>query len=412
MTSVNQGIDNRSRNFFQIDNIVMEIGLSAQQIALYAAITYYFNGKKGIAFPSIKSLAKRAGMSRRSVQTHMSTLENMGLIEIKRRKSEAGDNLSNIYVLNDLSNFSPQGSAADAPPSANTAHGSAAGARPHAADAGGVVQEMRTNNTNLEQYDITRLTNQKKDYAIEIAWDTPLAKTVLEAIASAGGLTSPKKQIAVSEISKPVKQGEKFAENTPPPGSAPPPSQNGAAEQAVSAGDEPTPKKARKLTDHQHMTGVIAQVIFEVDDPTKLVNGGSAGALSTLARKLFENQFGEYNREVCEYTVRKFVEWWDSTKKPRLVPKYKANFEPEFLAFLQLRDAKIREYLANGLPAQTPKAIVLESDERDRIYREHAEKVARGEVESAHDENGKYIPYYRRQLAKLEAAKQQEASNA
>ena len=74
-------------------------GLSpATKIVLYW-IADHHNGETGNCFPSINRLASVCEMSRRSVESHVSRLEDQGLIEVTRRFRPEGGKTSNSYKL-------------------------------------------------------------------------------------------------------------------------------------------------------------------------------------------------------------------------------------------------------------------------------------------------------------------------
>lgn len=73
----------------------------ATKIVLYW-IADHHNGETGECFPSINRLAQLCEMSRRSVETHILTLEQEGLLERKAQYRETGGKTTNSYIL-DLS---------------------------------------------------------------------------------------------------------------------------------------------------------------------------------------------------------------------------------------------------------------------------------------------------------------------
>ena len=71
----------------------------ATKIVLYW-IADHHNGETGECFPSINRLAQLCEMSRRSVETHILTLEQEGLLERKAQYRETGGKttLSLIHI--------------------------------------------------------------------------------------------------------------------------------------------------------------------------------------------------------------------------------------------------------------------------------------------------------------------------
>ncbi|RAW92448.1 MULTISPECIES: helix-turn-helix domain-containing protein [unclassified Photorhabdus] len=91
---------------------------------------------QGECWPSVPYIAEQCEMSERSVQNHIKQLVNDGLLWIEERKSENGLNKSNVYhltlghgVRNSGVNAAPYGEF-PAPPGANAAPVSGAGAAP------------------------------------------------------------------------------------------------------------------------------------------------------------------------------------------------------------------------------------------------------------------------------------------
>ena len=70
----------------------------ATKIVLYW-IADPHNGETGECFPSINRLAQLCEMSRRSVETHILTLEQEGLLERKAQYRETGGKTTNSYIL-------------------------------------------------------------------------------------------------------------------------------------------------------------------------------------------------------------------------------------------------------------------------------------------------------------------------
>lgn len=70
----------------------------AAKIVLYWLADHH-NGETGRCNPSINRLAKRCEMSRRSVENHLQSLQDAGLIEISNQHRDRGGKTANIYTL-------------------------------------------------------------------------------------------------------------------------------------------------------------------------------------------------------------------------------------------------------------------------------------------------------------------------
>lgn len=83
------------------DVVLSEYELGPHAGWLYVQLKSYTRKGDEVAFPSIGTLAKRCGMSKRTVQRHLKTLAEKHLIEIQQRTTEQGDFDSNLYIIND-----------------------------------------------------------------------------------------------------------------------------------------------------------------------------------------------------------------------------------------------------------------------------------------------------------------------
>lgn len=93
--------DNRP-GFYQVYNAVLkDFGstIGPYGIALYNVLCYYA-GQNGTCFPSLTTLGDMAGMTVPTVIKYLKVLEDCELISIEKRHGEVGDNLSNLYTIN------------------------------------------------------------------------------------------------------------------------------------------------------------------------------------------------------------------------------------------------------------------------------------------------------------------------
>ncbi len=63
-------------------------GVPTEVIPTYAAISDYSNNKTGLCWPKMETLAKTLGRSVRTIQRHLHTLQDLGLIEFVERKRD------------------------------------------------------------------------------------------------------------------------------------------------------------------------------------------------------------------------------------------------------------------------------------------------------------------------------------
>jgi hypothetical protein len=129
--------DKRKKNWFWMKNhIIDKYGskLGPYGLAMYAVLARKVDNETQSTAPSIATLAKLSGMSRRKAVEVLQHLETQGLIEVHHRVSDEGDPTSNLYILTD-------------PKVTHEEHDLVQDMRDgKAGDAGGDVQEMHTYN--------------------------------------------------------------------------------------------------------------------------------------------------------------------------------------------------------------------------------------------------------------------------
>ncbi len=87
--------------FYIVDNAVLDIygpKIGPYGIAVYSALARYAD-REQTCYPSLKSIASKTGISRRTVIGTLQKLVGLGLIEVERRHSPKGDRASNLYIL-------------------------------------------------------------------------------------------------------------------------------------------------------------------------------------------------------------------------------------------------------------------------------------------------------------------------
>ena len=76
---------------------LMEVGVPAEAIPTYCALTDYANNKTGLCWPKMETLAKTLGRSVRTIQRHLHLLKELGLIEFVERRRLRGRYSSYVY---------------------------------------------------------------------------------------------------------------------------------------------------------------------------------------------------------------------------------------------------------------------------------------------------------------------------
>jgi len=94
--------DSRRHDFFMVDNAVIDhLGSVLGPYAgwVYVTILRHANWQTNVAFPGISRLVKLTGISRNKVIDCIAELERLGLIAVKRSRSETGKNHVNQYTV-------------------------------------------------------------------------------------------------------------------------------------------------------------------------------------------------------------------------------------------------------------------------------------------------------------------------
>ena len=76
---------------------IMEAGIPAYAIGTLCALSDHANSKNGLCWPSMNRLARILGCSVRTVQRHLHTLKEKGLIEFVERRRNGGRYSSYLY---------------------------------------------------------------------------------------------------------------------------------------------------------------------------------------------------------------------------------------------------------------------------------------------------------------------------
>jgi DNA-binding transcriptional ArsR family regulator len=76
---------------------LMEVGVPAEAIPTYCALTDYANNKTGLCWPKMETLARTLGRSVRTIQRHLHFLKELGLIEFVERRRLRGRYSSYVY---------------------------------------------------------------------------------------------------------------------------------------------------------------------------------------------------------------------------------------------------------------------------------------------------------------------------
>ena len=93
------------KEYFRVPNKIFEIALNKHEILVYIYLVRCDN-QKNTAFPKNKTIAKKCGIKKRTVQYTTKSLEDRGIIAKQERKIARDWNRSNVYLLEyDLDNL-------------------------------------------------------------------------------------------------------------------------------------------------------------------------------------------------------------------------------------------------------------------------------------------------------------------
>lgn len=97
-------INRKKKKYFQVENELYRNGHAARMkplgLTIYLCLTMHADYQTGECWPSYATLAELCGMSKRSAQNYIKSLEELGYIQIKKSFLDNGSQTSNtIYIL-------------------------------------------------------------------------------------------------------------------------------------------------------------------------------------------------------------------------------------------------------------------------------------------------------------------------
>ncbi len=87
------------------DDFLESDKLDLKEKMVFIILKKYADNKTHTAFPSMETISKNAGMSRRTVIRVLSSLEQKGILKKEARYNEKGDYTSNLYTLFDYASM-------------------------------------------------------------------------------------------------------------------------------------------------------------------------------------------------------------------------------------------------------------------------------------------------------------------
>lgn len=187
-----EGKDARRPPWFWADNKLVDdyaakIGIHA--LGVYVVLVRHLNGDDE-CWPSTATIAKKLGISQRTVVKAIQTLKDEGLIEITPREQQGKGQISNLYTVHRLS--SPVQDQPDTPMQ-EVHRGMQDMHRPYAPDAGAPMHDVHTNKTNKNKTQGTSGGVAPDGEIVQrlkaLTYDDRQINTIFAAAAGRGGFT-------------------------------------------------------------------------------------------------------------------------------------------------------------------------------------------------------------------------------
>lgn len=90
------------KNFFMVSNRIFELKLKPRDFTVYCCLLRHSNSKDGSCFPSRRMIAKECSIDRKTVDSAIQNLSDIGLIKKVYRHRENGTKTSNLYYVANL----------------------------------------------------------------------------------------------------------------------------------------------------------------------------------------------------------------------------------------------------------------------------------------------------------------------
>lgn len=90
------------KNFFMVPNKIFELELKPRDFTVYCCLLRHSNSKDGSCFPSRRMIAKKCSIDRKTVDSAIQNLSDIGLIKKVYRHRENGTKTSNLYYVANL----------------------------------------------------------------------------------------------------------------------------------------------------------------------------------------------------------------------------------------------------------------------------------------------------------------------
>jgi len=92
----------KHKNFFMVSNRIFEFDLKPKDFTVYCCLVRHCDNDDHSCFPSRKLIAKECGIDKKTVDTALDNLINIGLVKKVHRKRSDGSKRSNLYYVTRL----------------------------------------------------------------------------------------------------------------------------------------------------------------------------------------------------------------------------------------------------------------------------------------------------------------------
>lgn len=92
----------KHKNFFMISNRIFDLGLKPRDFSVYCCLLRHSDNENGSCFPSRRMIAKECSIDRKTVDSAIENLSNLGLVKKIQRHRNNGTMTSNLYYVASL----------------------------------------------------------------------------------------------------------------------------------------------------------------------------------------------------------------------------------------------------------------------------------------------------------------------
>lgn len=90
------------KNFFMVANKIFELGLKPRDFTVYCCLLRHSDSRDGSCFPSRRIIAAECCMDKKTVDSAIESLSQLGLVKKVCRHRENGTRTSNLYYVTSL----------------------------------------------------------------------------------------------------------------------------------------------------------------------------------------------------------------------------------------------------------------------------------------------------------------------